>query len=358
MKIIDRYILKKFLTTFVFVVLVLVTIIVVIDFTEKNYKFIDYEVPGKEIFKYYMTFIPFIAGLITPITVFIAAVLVTANLAVRTEIIAILSNGISFRRMMFPYFLGASMIAIASFYLNGWWLPDLNKYRIGFEIEYLEKPFYYNKRDVHLQLTPNDFLYFQRYNNRSDMAYKVTLEKMNGQRLEQKMTAEKMKWDSVGRSWQLQNWNRRTIKDFGEEYETGAKLDTTLNIAPEDFDYKYRLNETLTLDELEEYISILKGRGSDEVEVYEIEKYIRYMLPYTALILTLIGISVSAEKSRGGTGFKVALGFLIAFIYLILFVLAKAIAEAGSISNTLLAIWTPNIIGIVAGLVLYRFVPR
>ncbi|MEQ6118256.1 LptF/LptG family permease [Reichenbachiella sp. MALMAid0571] len=358
MKLIDKYILKKFLTTFAFVVLVLVTIIVVIDFTEKNYKFIDYEVPGREILKYYLTFIPFIAGLITPITVFIAAVLVTANLAVRTEIIAILSNGISFRRMMFPYFLGASMIAIVSFYLNGWWLPDLNKIRLGFEVEYLEKPFYFNERDVHMQLNETDFLYFQRYNNRSDIAFKVTLERIKEQELVQKLTAEKMKWDTLTRKWELQNWNRRTIKDFGEEYETGEKLDTLLNIKPEDFAYKYRLNEALTIDELNEYIAILKSRSSDEVEVYEIEKYIRYMLPYAVIILTLIGISVSAEKSRGGTGFKVALGFLIAFIYLIMFVLAKAIAEAGSISNNILAIWMPNIIGLIAGLILYRFVPR
>ena len=350
--------MKKFLTTFVFVVLVLVTIIVVIDFTEKNYKFIDNEVPNKEILKYYLTFIPFIAGLITPITVFIAAVLVTANLAVRTEIIAILSNGISFRRMMVPYFLGASMIAIISFYLNGWWLPDLNKIRINFEVEYLEKPFYFSERNVHMQLNATDFLYFQRYNNRSDMAFKVTLERIKEHKLVQKMTAEKMKWDTLTKKWELQNWNRRTIKDFGEDYESGDKLDTLLNIKPEDFAYKYRLNETLTIDELNEYIDILKSRSSDEVEVYEIEKYIRYMLPYAVIILTLIGISVSAEKSRGGTGFKVALGFLIAFIYLIMFVLAKAIAEAGSISNNVLAIWMPNIIGLIAGLILYRFVPR
>ncbi|MFT7162648.1 MAG: lipopolysaccharide export system permease protein, partial [Bacteroidia bacterium] len=179
-----------------------------------------------------------------------------------------------------------------------------------------------------------------------------------GRKLIQKLTADKMKWDTLTLKWQLQEWNLRTFKDLGETYETGGELDTLLNITPEDFDYKYRLNETFTIDELNEYIAILKTRGSDEVKIFEIEKHIRYMLPYTVIILTLIGISVSAEKSRGGTGFKVALGFLIAFIYLILFVLAKAIAEAGSISNTVLAIWTPNIIGIIAGLILYRFVPR
>ena len=339
-------------------VLILVTIITVIDFTEKNYKFIDHQVPGEAIFKYYMTFIPFIAGLITPITVFIATVLVTASLAVRTELIAMLSSGISFRRIMFPYILGASLVAVATFYLNGWWLPDLNKYRIGFEIDYLEKPFYYSDRDVHFQLTDSDFLYFERYNNRADIAFKITLEKMKEQMLVQKLTAERMKWDTTSMKWRLEDWSLRTIGEFGEKFETGENFDTLLNITPSDFDYKYRLNETLTIDELNEYIAILQSRGSDEIEVYEIEKYIRYMLPYAVIILTIIGISVSAEKSRGGTGYKVALGFLIAFIYLILFVLAKAIAEAGSIPNTLLAIWIPNIIGLIAGLILYRFVPR
>lgn len=358
MKLLDKYILKKFLTTFFFVVGMLVLIIVVIDFTDKNEKYIKNDVPIDEILAYYMAFIPWVASLITPITVFIAAVLVTANLAVKTEIVAILSAGISFRRMMVPYFMGAIIITAISFYLNGWLIPDSNKFRIGFEIEYLKKPFHNNEKDIHIKIGDETYLYLQRYNNHADVGFRVTLEKMNGTKLAEKLSAKKMTWDTATNKWKFQSWNLRKIDGFKETYESGLVLDTALNILPIDFDVKYNLNETLTIDELDEYIARQKERGADDVKIYEIEKYIRYMLPFTALILTFMGITVSAEKStRGGAGFKIALGFLIAFVFIIFFILAKAIAESGNL-NPIFAIWVPNMIGTIVGIIMYKFVPR
>ena len=357
MKILDRYILKKFLSTFVFVVLMLVLIISIIDFTEKNDKFIKNEIPAAQIAYYYATFVPFVASLITPITVFITTVLVTANMAVKTEIVAILSNGVSFRRMMVPYFVGAVIIAAGSFYLNGWLIPDANKFRISFDIAYLKKPFYFNEKDIHFKVGDDAYLYLQRYNNQTDVAYRVTLEKFDNNQLVEKLNANKMTWDTTRRSWKMQSWQLRKIDKFGETLEKGVALDTMINITPGDFDMKYRLYETLTIDELDAYIELLKSRGADDVEIYEIEKYIRYMMPFTAIILTLMGLSVSAEKSRGGPGFKIALGFLIAFAFIIFFILAKALAEAGSM-HPIFAIWLPNIVGTITGLVLYQFVPR
>lgn len=335
----------------------LVLIISIIDFTEKNDKFIKNEISAAEVAYYYATFIPFVASLITPITVFITTVLVTANMAVKAEIIAILSNGISFRRMMLPYFIGAVMIAISSFYLNGWLIPDANKFRISFEIAYLKKPFYFNEKDIHFKVAEDTYLYLQRYNNQTDVAYRVTLEKLEENRLKEKLTATKMSWDTTTHHWKLQTWQLRKINEFGETIEKGITLDTMINITPGDFDMKYRLYETLTMDELQEYIDLLKSRGADDVQIYEIEKFIRYMMPFTALILTLMGVTVSAEKARGGPGFKIALGFLIAFVFIIFFILAKALAEAGSM-HPILAIWLPNIVGTIVGLVLYQFVPR
>ncbi|MCV9386723.1 LptF/LptG family permease [Reichenbachiella sp. ABR2-5] len=358
MKLLDKYIFKKFISTFVFVVALLVIVIMVIDFTEKNEKFIKNDVPTDLIFYYYLSFMPWIANLIAPITVFIATVLVTAGMAAKTEIVAMLAGGISFRRLLLPFFVGSLLIAATTFYVNGWMIPNSNKYRIAFEVEYLKKPFYFNERDIHFKIGPEQYLYLQRYNNRSEVGYKVTLEEIIGTELKQKLEARKMTWDDSLERWQFKDWELRTIHEFGETFTKGDEIDTVLSITPEDFDNKYQLNETMNLDELNEYIALLRERGADDVGVYEIEKYIRYMLPFTAIILTFMGVSVSAEKStRGGAGFKIALGFLIAFVFIIMFILVKAIAEAGSM-NPLFAIWIPNIIGTVITLILYRFVPK
>lgn len=358
MKLLDKYILKKFLVTFFFVVALLVTVIVVIDYTEKNEKFVRNNVSTEMIIEYYLSFIPWIANLIAPITVFITSVLVTTGMAAKTEIVAILSGGVSFRRMMVPYLIGATVIAITSFYANGWLIPNSNKHRINFEIEYLKKPFYFNERDIHFKIAETDYLYMERYNNRSEVGYRVTMERIEDKKLKAKLTARKMTWDDSLKTWRLKNWELRTINDFGEDFDKGKSIDTLINLSPEDFENKYQLNETMNLTELNDYIGLLKLRGADDISIYENEKYIRYMLPFTAIILTFMGVSVSAEKStRGGAGFKIALGFLIAFVFIIMFVLVKAIAEAGSM-NPMLAIWIPNIIGGIATIILYRFVPK
>lgn len=358
MKLLDKYILSKFLKTYVFVVGILVVVIMVIDFTEKNEKYIKNDVPAEAIIQYYLAFAPWIANLISPITVFITTVLVTSGMAVKTEIVAILSGGVSFRRMLVPYLIGASLVACVSFYANGWLIPNSEKYRIGFEIEYLKKPFYFNERDIHLKVAENDYIYIQRYNNRTESAYRVTMERIVDNRLEAKLFAKKMTWNDSLQTWRFRNWEKRELKSFGEMMTKGENLDSAFNLSPDDFDTKYQLNATMNMDELDEYIALLKSRGSSEVGLYEIEKYIRYMLPFTAIILTLMGVSVSAEKStRGGAGFKIALGFVIAFVFILLFVLVKAIAEAGSM-HPILAIWIPNIVGLVAALVMYRFVPK
>ena len=358
MKLLDKYILKKFLVTFFFVVAMLVLIIVVIDYTEKNEKFVKNNVSFGQVVQYYLAFIPWIANLIAPITVFITSVLVTAGMAAKTEIVAILSGGVSFRRMMLPFFIGSVLIAIISFYANGWLIPNSNKFRIGFEIEYLRKPFYYNDRDIHFKIGPTDYLYMERYNNRSEVGYRVTLEQIEDQKLKAKLSARKMTWSDSLKTWKLLNWQLRTINEFGENFTHGKELDTLISLTPSDFDDKYQLNETMNLTELKKYIGVLKARSADDIGIYQNEVYIRYMMPFTAIILTFMGVSVSAEKStRGGQGFKVALGFLIAFVFILMFVLVKAIAEAGSM-NPILAIWIPNMVGTVAAIILYRFVPK
>ncbi len=357
MKKLDLYILKKFLGTFVFVVLGLLAIICVIDFTEKNDDFIKNEVSGRNIGLYYLTFIPFIASLITPITTFIASVFVTAKLASKSEIVAMLASGISFRRLLVPYLVGAIMVSAASFYLNSYVIPDTNKFRINFEIAYLGKPFYFSDRNIHFKIGENQYIYMDRYNNRREMGYKVTLERIQDLKLQEKIHAARIEWDTATAKWRLINWQKRTLYDGYETFENGSKMDTLLNLYPKDFDNKERLWETLTMTELDDYIALQQSRGADDVQIYQIEKYIRFMQPFGVLILTFMGVIVSARKSRRGTGFQIALGFLLAFIFIIMFILSRAIAEANTM-NPVLAVWIPNLSFSVIAIVMYNTVPR
>ncbi|MEM9326405.1 MAG: LptF/LptG family permease, partial [Bacteroidota bacterium] len=239
--------MKKFIGTFIFVVFGLLAIICVIDFTEKNDDFIKNNVSGSMIGLYYLTFIPFIASLITPITTFIAAVFVTSKMAAKSEIIAILASGVSFRRLILPYFIGAVLIAGASFYLNSYVIPDTNKYRINFEIAYLGKPFYFSDRNIHFKIGEDQYIYMDRYNNRREMGYKVTLELIQDLKLREKIHAQRIEWDTATERWTLIDWQKRTLLDGYETFDGGKKLDTLLNLYPKDFDSKERLWETLTM---------------------------------------------------------------------------------------------------------------
>lgn len=357
MKKLDWYILKKLLSTFVFVVLLLVLIICVIDFTEKNDDFIKNDVSGELIRGYYLTFIPYIASLLTPITAFIATVFVTAKLAAKTEIIAMLASGMSFRRMMLPYLVAGIVIAIVSFYLNSYVIPDANKFRINFELAYLKKPFYFSDRNIHFRIGQEDYIYMDRYNNQRDIGYKVTLEKIKDQVLLEKISANRIQWDTTTNKWRLVSWQKRDLLENKEKLTSGVELDTLLNLRPADFDNKERLWETLTMPELYDHIELQRSRGAEDVQIYLIEKYIRYMQPFTVLILMFIGLIVSAKKTRRGTGFQIALGFMIAFVFIIFFILSRAIAEANTM-NPILAVWLPNIIFSMVGVLLYHTIPR
>lgn len=358
MKTLDRYILKKFLSAFFFVAAIIVSVVCIIDMTEKNEKFIQNQLNAGEILSYYLDFFAYIANMITPLTVFIAVVFVTAKMASHTEIVAILSSGVSFRRLMVPYLIGALLIGGASFVLTGWILPNSNKSRVAFEIQYFEKPFNYSERDIHIKVGQNLYLYIQSYQNHSNLGSRFTLEEIEGTQLKEKLSAQTIQWNEDTESWKLRNWKKREFSDDRTERVTfGDQMDTTLNIHPKDFENTYRLYETFTLDELNQYIRELKSRGADDIEVYLIEKYFRFTSPFAVIILTFIGLIVSARKTRGGAGFQIALGFLIAFIYIIFFIFTRSIAEVGGM-NPALAVWIPNIIFATVGVVLYKTLPR
>lgn len=357
MTLLDRYILKRLLVTFVFVVFILIAIITIIDITEKMGKFVTADLSFIEIVGYYLNFIPFIANMITPLVAFIAAVYITSRMAGHSEIIAMLSSGMSFRRFIAPYILGAIIIGGMNFYFTGWVIPKSNRAKLDFEIAYLEKSFVFSQRDVHIQIGEKDFMYIRSFNNNTNIAQQFSLEKVEGNQVVEKLSARQLQWDKDSARWKLKNWKRWKFVDSLQVTDKGLELDTVLAIHPNEFSNDYRRFDGMTLNELSDYIETLKNRGASNVEVYEVEKYVRFTSPFTVLILTFMGVIVSTRKSRGGTGFRIALGFFLSFIFILCFILAKSIAEVGEIDPAL-GVWIPNIIFGGISLLMYRSVPK
>lgn len=366
MKLIDQYILKRFLSTFFFVVVILLAVITVIDLTDKMDKFAKAGVTASQIGGYYIDYVYWIGSLVTPITIFIATVYVCAQMAGRTEVIAILSAGVSFRRFLLPFFIGATIVAVLSFILTGWVIPNSNKTRLAFEVQYLKTKFYFDKRNIHIQVAPDIYLYLQSYNNNTNVGYRFSIEKFENKRLVEKLTADRIEWDTVKQKWTLRDYKIKKIDrlfettsaiNYRDSIVTGTSIDTALVIHPREFESDYRKYDGMTLTELNDYITTLKARGSAGVEAYEVEKYTRYTSPFTIFILVFMGAIVSSRKSRGGTGLQIALGFALSFVFILFFTLFRTFAEAGS-TPPQISVWIPNIVFGIISLVMYKYVPR
>lgn len=378
MKIIDWYILKRFLSTFFFVVLILLAVITVIDLTEKMDKLAKANVGAAAIARYYLDFVPWIGSLITPITIFIATVYVCARMAGHTEVIAILSSGVSFRRYLVPFFVGATIVAAISFILNGWIIPNSNKARLAFEVQYIKGKYYFDQRNIHMQVATDTYLYMQSYNNSNHIGYHFTLEKFQDNKMIQKLSAKRIEWDSTKQKWTLREWRLKNVESIFDKTSNleknitttssspvpgrdtlrlGDSMDTTLVIHPKEFESDYRKYDGLTLTELGQYIKTLKSRGSTGVEAYQVEMYTRYSSPFTIYILVFMGAIVSSRKSRGGTGVQIALGFFLSFIFILFFTLFRTFAENGGWPPQI-SVWIPNIIFGIISLGMYKYVPR
>ena len=345
------------MASFFFVVLIIVMIIVVIDITEKLNDFMEKDVPMDRIFIYYYHFVQWIANLLSPITVFIATVFVTAKMANHTEIIPMLASGISFKRLLVPYFIGAIIIALISFYFNGWVIPNSNKSRRTFEIEFIEAKYYFDKNNFHMQISPNQYLYLNRYVNNSNTGYTFTLEEVDDHTLVKKLSANNIIWMEDSNKWLIKNWIERELKEDGEIVTAGDSLIMDLIILPKDFQSQHRLWETLTNQELDEKIYEIESRGLEGVQIYLVEKYFRYTMPFTVIVLVFLGVIVSSRKARGGTGLQIALGFILSFIFIIFVITSRGIAEGGVISP-IVAVWIPNVVFSGISLLMYRYMPR
>ena len=358
MKLLDAYILKKFLTAFFFVVVLLVTVIVVIDITERLDDFITSGASFSTVITdYYLNFIPYIANMLSPITVFIATVFVTAKLAAHTEIVAILSSGVSFKRLLFPYFIGSLIIAIGTFFLIGWVIPKANKGRVDFENRYFESEYFYEGRNVHMKIAPETYIYLESYNSAMNIGYQFSLETIRNNKMEYKLKTDKITWDSTQHLWHVDAYSERILLNGNEIYREGKGKNLKISLNPKDFGNTYMLQSTFTLPKLLDYIKELESKGAENINIYQVEKYERITYPFAIIILTMIGVVVSARKSRGGTGFQIAFGFILAAIYILMVIVSRNFANVGDISP-LVASWIPNILFTLIGFQMYRNVPK
>ena len=344
MKLLDKYIIKKFLGTFFFSMTLIILIVVVFDISEKIDDFLGKEAPLKAIvFDYYFNFIPYFVNLFSPLFTFIAVILFTSKMATRTEIVAILSSGVSYRRLLFPYMLSAIVIAVLSLYLNNFVIPNATKKRIAFEDRYIKNEFRNNDKNIHKQLSPDNYIYLEGYNVREKTGYKFSIEKFKDGLLEYKLMSDNIKWDSAKSNWEINNYVIRTINGQEEHIRKGSKLDTVLSFTPQEFGRKDNTIETMDYYELDKYIASERLKGSDNIEVYEIEKYRRIAFPFATFILTLIGVSIASRKVRGGIGMHIGLGILISFTFILFMQVSTTFAASGLVSP-LLAVWIPNFI--------------
>jgi len=360
-KIIDIYIIKKFLGTFFFSLVLILTIAVVFDFAEKIDDFMENHAPLHAIiFDYYFNFIPYFATLFSPLFVFISVIFFTSKMAINTEIIAILNSGMSFRRMMWPYFLSALVIAIFTFMLTNFVIPHANLVRIDFENKYYRSSVY-NKgqvRNIHSQVYLNVYAYMESYDPGSQSGRNFSLERFDDSgRLESKLMAPQVRWDTTINKWSVWNYNIRDIDGKEETISKGLRLDTALTVNPDDFARDPGYVGTMTYNELNDYISLLRLQGSDELKLFMIEKQRRFSNSFAIFILTLIGVSLSSQRVRGGIGMQIGFGLVLSFSYILFMQFASQFSLKGNL-DPMLALWIPNMLYSFIALFLYRIAPK
>ncbi|WP_209319777.1 LptF/LptG family permease [Ancylomarina longa] len=358
MRKLDLYIIRKFLGTFFFAIILIVSISVIFDFSEHVDEFIDKEAPFRAIlFDYYLNFIPYFANLFSALFTFIAVIYFTSKMAYNTEIIAILSSGVSFRRLMFPYFISALIIGLFSFLMSNYVIPPANKKRLDFTDTYIRKRFVNRERNIHRQIEPGIFVYMINWETSSKSGYKFALEKFDGKTLVSKLTSRSIRWNEKKKKWTVSDYFIRNIKDGKESFIQGTKIDTTLNFGPYEFGRRNNVVEAMNLPELNQFIDQQSMRGDSNINAYKIEKYKRLANPFSTFILTLIGASLASRKIRGGMGLHLGLGLLLSFSFILFLQISVVFATNGSM-NPLLSVWLPNILFTFVALYLYRVAPK
>lgn len=355
----DIYIVKKFISTFFIALLLIIGIVIIFDISEKIDDFVEKEAPLRAIiFDYYVNFVPYFMNMFSPLFVFITVIFFTSKMAADSEIVAILSCGISFHRMMVPYIFSAALIAIFSLTLNLFVIPESNKDRIAFESKYIKDKTKSVGRNVHYQIAPGEFAFAESFSAWNNTAYRFTLEKIEDSRLVSKITAETAVYDTTRNVWRLKKYFVREYNDdLTDNIRSGRQLDTALALSVTDFYWNEKTVETLNYFELNELIRTQKMRGDANVRYSLIQKNNRLALPFSAFILTVMGVALSSKKRRGGIGWNIGAGIALAFTYILFMKFSEMFVHTDTLSPAV-ALWLPNIVFAVIAAVLYRIAPK
>lgn len=355
----DIYIVGKFISTFFVALLLIIGIVIIFDISEKIDNFVEKEAPLRAIvFDYYVNFVPYFMNMFSPLFVFITVIFFTSKMASDSEIVAILSCGVSFHRMMVPYLFSAALIAIFSLTLNLFIIPESNKERIAFETKYVKDKTKSVGRNVHYQIAPGEFAFAESFSSWNNTAYRFTLEKIEDNKLISKITAETAVYDTTMGVWKLRKYFIREYNDdLTDKIRSGRQLDTTLALSVGDFYWNEESVETLDYFELNELIETQRMRGDANIKYSLIQKNNRFALPFSAFILTIMGVSLSSKKRRGGIGWNIGAGIALAFTYILFMKFSEMFVHTDTLPPVV-ALWLPNLVFAIIAVVLYRLAPK
>lgn len=357
----DRYIIKKFIGTYFYAIALIISVSIVFDVNENLAKFSEYHAPLKAIvFDYYLNFIPYFANLFSPLFVFIAVIFFTSKLAGNSEIIAMLASGVSFKRLMRPYMFSCVLISALSFYLAAFVIPHGTVVKQNFESMYKNKKRTTAADNVMLQVGKGVIAYIQHYDNQMKKGYGFSLDRFENKKLVSHMTATEVQYDTISDSkyhWTVTNWKIRELRGMREHITSGMKKDTLIQMEPTDLVYSKGQQETFTSPELKAYISKQVDRGSSNVVQYQVEYHKRIASSFASFILTIIGLSLSSRKRKGGMGMYLGIGLALSFGYILLQTVSATFAIQAD-TPPVLAAWIPNIIFAVVAYFCYRKAPN
>ncbi len=362
LKRIDRYLIAKFLGTYFFSIILIITIAVVFDYNENVDRFTTHHAPMSAILgQYYLNFIPYYTNLFSALFVFLSVIFFTSKLAEGSEIIAMISTGMSFRRLMRPYMISAALIAGMSFYLGAEVIPKGSIKRLAFENQYKrfkKNPTYAD--NVQLQVDTGVIAFLEHFNGISRTGIHFSLDKFEDKKLVSHLTAKTVVYDTlsdVRYRWQLKDVTVRDMRGMREKITYIPSVDSIIMMEPQDFLFTRNQQETMTNSELREYISKQRLRGSANLKVFEVEYHKRYATPFAAFILSSIGLSLSSRKRKGGMGLSLGVGLALSSIYILLQTVSATFSiQAGM--HPALAAWTPNILFFFIAWYLYTKAPK
>ena len=363
LKLLDVYILKKFLGTFVFTLLVITAIAVVIDSSEKADDFVKSGLSAWQLVThYFIGFVPFIMSMIFPLMVFIAVIYFSSKMAGRSEFIAILAGGVRYNRMLRPYLIGSIFLSVIFWLASQYWVPRANEIRTDFQAVYVDRNSSYNSdpyrnNNYYLRVDANTFVGFRYYDTLNKTASNFFMQKLTGNKVSYNVRAETIRWDPVKKDWKLTNVVTRTIDGVREDLKKLDSMHVNLNVAPKELRRDDYLKDKLTTPELHQFIHMEELRGSEGVNTFKVELYHRDATPFSVIIMAMIGAIISSRKIRGGSGLHLALGIVMAAIFVVMDKFALTFSTKGNFPP-MLAAWLPNIIFMGVAGIIYMKTPK